>query len=170
LTGTVFHRSKVPLRTWLFVLFEMCANKNGMAARDIERKYGVAPKTAWFMAHRIREAMKRDAPGGLVGTIVSDETWVIGEPRNRHHHRAGVSKRRSGIDKTPAVALINAETGEACSAVLPNVDSTTLRKAMVKQELTWPTVCCGRTKPVTAPTWGDSSCLMKLSTTVRMST
>src|ERR1700683_3862896 len=50
MTGTIFHGSKVPLRTWLFVLFEMCANKNGFAAREIERKYGVAPKTAWFMA------------------------------------------------------------------------------------------------------------------------
>ena len=58
MTGTIFHGSKVPLRTWLFVLFEMCAAKNGMAAREIERKYGVAPKTAWFMAHRLREAMK----------------------------------------------------------------------------------------------------------------
>jgi transposase-like protein len=62
-TGTIFHGSKVPLRIWLFVFFEMCANKNGLAAREIERRYGVAPKTAWFMAHRIREAMKvRGAP------------------------------------------------------------------------------------------------------------
>jgi transposase-like protein len=63
LTGTIFHGSKVELRTWLAVVVEMCADKNGMAAREIERKYGVAPKTAWFMAHRIREAMKRQAPG-----------------------------------------------------------------------------------------------------------
>ena len=58
-TGTVFHGTQVPLHTWLMVVFEMCANKNGIAAREIERKYGVAPKTAWFMTHRLREAMKR---------------------------------------------------------------------------------------------------------------
>jgi hypothetical protein len=46
------HGSKVPLRTWLFVLFEMCASENGLAAREIERKYHVAPKTAWFIALR----------------------------------------------------------------------------------------------------------------------
>ena len=51
MTGTIFHGSKVPLRTWLLVVFEMCASKNGMAAREIQRKYGVAPKTAWYMAH-----------------------------------------------------------------------------------------------------------------------
>jgi transposase-like protein len=74
MTGTIFHGSKVPLRTWLFVVFEMAANKNGIAAREIERKYEVAPQTAWFMAHRIREAMKRRAPQSLVGTIVADES------------------------------------------------------------------------------------------------
>ena len=77
LTGTIFHGSKVELRIWLMVFVEMCANKNGMAAREIERKYGVAPKTAWFMAHRIREAMKSAPPHSLVGTIVADEpTWA----------------------------------------------------------------------------------------------
>jgi transposase-like protein len=61
-TGTVMHGSKVPLRIWLFVIFEMCANKNGIGAREIERKYGVASRTAWFMTRRLREAMKRRAP------------------------------------------------------------------------------------------------------------
>src|SRR5438067_4343062 len=59
LTGTIFHGTKMPLQTWLFVLFEMMANKNGIAAREIERKYAVTAKTAWFMTQRIREAMKR---------------------------------------------------------------------------------------------------------------
>ena len=56
------HGSKVPLRIWLFVIFEMCANKDGIAAREIERKYGVASRTAWFMIRRLREAMKRGVP------------------------------------------------------------------------------------------------------------
>ena len=57
------------------VFVEMCANKNGIAAREIERRYGVSPKTAWFMAHRIREAMKNHGGSGMVGTIVADETF-----------------------------------------------------------------------------------------------
>jgi transposase-like protein len=76
LTGTIFHGTKIELRIWLVVVIEMCANKNGMAAREIERKYGVAPKTAWHMAHRVREAMKRRAPGSMLGVIVADETYV----------------------------------------------------------------------------------------------
>jgi transposase-like protein len=66
ITGTVFHGTKVPLRTWALVIFEMCASKNGVSAREIERKYGVCPRTAWHMMHRIREAMKTD---GLVQTM-----------------------------------------------------------------------------------------------------
>ncbi len=145
ITGTIFHGSKVPLRTWLFVFFEMCANKNGLAAREIERKYGVAPKTAWFMAHRIREAMKVTAPEALLGTIVADETYIGGSPGRMN---AKTRRRLEGWDeepvqlepgaarpsqhtaKTPVVTLINKETGQARSKVVANVDGKTLQKAI----------------------------------------
>ena len=92
LTGTIFHGTKIPLRKWLFVIFEMCASKNGVAAREIERKYDLTAKSAWFMVHRIREAMKRDPLAGpLAGTVVADETWIGGKPKNRH-----ASTRRPG--------------------------------------------------------------------------
>ena len=144
MTGTIFHGSKVPLRTWLFVLFEMCASKNGMAAREIERKYGVAPKTAWFMAHRIREAMKSRSIDTLVGTIVADETWIGGDPKNRHGGSRYAIKSPVLIDptvphakakteKTPVLALINAETGEARSAVVADITGHTLRKVISEQ-------------------------------------
>jgi transposase-like protein len=58
LTRTIFHGTKIPLRKWLLVIFDMTSAKNGISAREIERKYGLTLKTAWFMAHRIREAMK----------------------------------------------------------------------------------------------------------------
>src|SRR3954452_12747183 len=71
LTGTIFHGSKIPVRIWIFVIFEMCSSKNGVAAREIERKYQVTPKSAWFMLHRIREATKRDPLAGLLsGRII----------------------------------------------------------------------------------------------------
>ena len=60
LTGTIFHGSKIPVRTWLLVIFEMCAAKNGISAREVERKYELTPKSAWYLCHRIREAMRRD--------------------------------------------------------------------------------------------------------------
>jgi transposase-like protein len=82
LTGTIFHGSKIPVRTWVFVVFEMASSKNGVSAREIERKYDLTPKTAWFMLHRIREAMKREPMSSLLsGRVVADETWFGGTRR-----------------------------------------------------------------------------------------
>jgi transposase-like protein len=132
ITGTIFHGSKVSLRTWLFVFFEMCANKNGIAAREIERRYGVAPKTAWHMTHRIREAMKSNAPLALMtGTVVADETWIGGEPKFRHA-KDRVGSKQGKTDKTAVMTLIDAETGEARSKVVANVSSKNLREVIEK--------------------------------------
>jgi len=65
-TDTIMHGTKVSLRIWILVIFEMVSSKNGVAGREIERKYGLCSRTAWFMMHRIREAMKSD---GLMGTM-----------------------------------------------------------------------------------------------------
>jgi hypothetical protein len=54
------HGTRIALRVWLLVIFELCSSKNGVAAREVERKYGVAARSAWFMLHRIREAMSHD--------------------------------------------------------------------------------------------------------------
>ena len=89
LVGTVLHGSKISVRTWVLVILEMCASKNGVSAREIERKYDLTPKSAWFMCHRIREAMRRDPLASLLsGTVAADETWFGGTPLT--------SRRRSG--------------------------------------------------------------------------
>lgn len=130
LTGTIFHGSKIPVRTWLLVVFEMCASKNGVAAREIERKYDLTPKSAWFMLHRIREAMKREPLAGLLrGTIISDETWYGGKPANRHGHRKGEGGQ--GVsDKTPIMSLVHKQTGEVRSTIVANVDGKNLRPVL----------------------------------------
>ena len=135
LTGTIFHGTRVSLRIWLFVLLEMTANKNGIAAREIERKYGVAPKTAWMMTQKIREAMANRDGSKMVGTIVADETWMGGEMKNRHaakRHELRKTRNHNG-DKTPVISIINADTGEARSAVITDVSGTTLREALAEE-------------------------------------
>lgn len=124
LTNTIMHGTKIPVRTWVFVLYEMCACKNGVAAREIERRYGVTPKSAWFMLHRIRAAMDNDGiPVLWTGRVQSDETWIGGKPSNRHGHKPG---KQGLTDKTPVVSLINEATGEVRSRVVPNVTGATL--------------------------------------------
>jgi len=135
LTGTIFHGSKVPVRLWIFVFFEMCANKNGIAAREIERKYGVAPKTAWFMTQRIREAMKSRGAPLMTGVIQADETWIGGDPAKMNaKQRAARDEKLKGTKaktaKTTVVALIEERSGEVRAKVVANVKASTLREAI----------------------------------------
>lgn len=78
LTGSVVHETHVPIRTRMFVIYDPCCNKNGVAALEIERCYDLTPKPAWSMRHCIPEA-KAHGPGAepFTGVIVSDETWSM---------------------------------------------------------------------------------------------
>lgn len=84
LTGTIMHGSHIPVRTWVFVFYEMVANANGLAAREVERKYGLSPKSAWFLLHRIREAVKREPAAGLLSEYV---LGLAGWHQPDVHHR-----------------------------------------------------------------------------------
>jgi hypothetical protein len=83
--GTVFERSKVPLHKWVLATHLMCSSKKGISAHQLHRTLGVTYKTAWFMAHRIREAMGEIPSGQLGGNgqpIEVDETyWGNKKPR-----------------------------------------------------------------------------------------
>jgi transposase-like protein len=131
LTGTIFHGTKIPVRTWCFLVFEMAASKNGISAREVERKYGLCPRSAWFALHRLRDAMRPGAADPLAGRIIADETWYGGKPRNRHGHDP--SKRMPGqTDKITIMALVSRETGEVRSRVVPNIRRDTLRQAIAE--------------------------------------
>lgn len=80
--GTVFERSKVPLNTWLFANHLLCSSKKGISSHQLSRMLGVTYKTAWFMSHRIREAMTptkaQQGPLGGAGKVVeADETYLL---------------------------------------------------------------------------------------------
>ncbi len=118
--GTVFERSKVPLNKWLMAVYLMCASKKGMSAHQIHRMLGVTYKTAWFMCHRIREAMQDDGSilGGGGGTVEVDETFwgnikPKGEKKGRgYHHKMKVLSLidRAGKKRSFKVDRVNAKT------------------------------------------------------------
>ena len=79
--GTVFERSHIPLNKWVLASHLYAASKKGMSAHQLHRMIGVTYKTAWFMAHRLREAMKEDVKssgplGGEGKTVEADETYI----------------------------------------------------------------------------------------------
>jgi len=92
--GTVFERSKIALHKWLLAAYLVCSSKKGMSSHQIHRTLGVTYKTAWFMTHRLREAMN-GTNDGLLGSggkpVEIDETYW-GETKrskargNKGHH------------------------------------------------------------------------------------
>lgn len=131
--GTVFERSKVPLNKWLLATYLMSSSKKGVSAHQIGRTLGVTYKTAWFMCHRIREAMGDDgsAPMGGDGKIVeADETVVGGKERNKRLSKRN-PKNVGGVGKQICFSLVE-RGGRVRSFHVANVSSKTLRPIITK--------------------------------------
>jgi transposase-like protein len=82
MSGTIFHDSHLPLPKWFIATYLMCESKKGMSANQMKRILGVSYKTAWYLCHRIRAAMREANPEPLNGTVEVDETYVGGRRRN----------------------------------------------------------------------------------------
>jgi len=124
--GTIFEDSHIPLNKWLMAIHLLCASKKGMSAHQLHRMLGVTYKSAWFMAHRIRHAMKQEPlKSKLSGTIEMDETYVGGRRR-----RIG-GRGRPSIDshKAPVVALVQ-RNGKVISRHVERVSSQNLRQIL----------------------------------------
>ena len=96
--GTVFERSKVPLTKWWMAAHMMNSGKNGVSAHEIHRALGVTYKTAWFMMHRLREAMTDLAPapmGGEGGQVQADETYWDNTSKRSKSYRKGLKRKAS---------------------------------------------------------------------------
>ena len=132
--GTVFESSKIALNKWLLCNHLLVSSKKGMSAHQIARMIGVTYKTAWFMMHRIREAMKAtdtSPMGGFGETIEADETYVGGKVTNRHaSQRFGDKKSSPFRDKQPVVSLVQ-RGGQVRSFHVAKVNGATLRGVLV---------------------------------------
>ena len=104
--GTIMHDSHLPLRKWFIAIYLMCESKKGISALQLKRTLGVAYKTAWYLCHRIREAMGNDPFEGptLLGIVEVDETLVGGKTKGKGRAYkgnktwvAGAIQRNGGI-------------------------------------------------------------------------
>jgi transposase-like protein len=123
--GTVFEDSRIPLRIWCYAFYRACASKKGISALQISRECHITYKSALFLMHRIRYAMAGPRKEiKLCGTVEIDETYVGGKPRYK-----GTSKRGSGTNKTPVLALVK-RGGDVRAQIIPSITGKTLRKAL----------------------------------------
>jgi transposase-like protein len=128
--GTVFERSKIALHIWLQAVYFLCSAKKGISSHQLHRTLGVSYKTAWFMSHRIREAMTNN-PAGLLGggggTVEADETfWGNNKPRKP-------SKGRGYAHKMKVFALVERK-GHVRSFHVADIKAKTL-SAIIRQHV-----------------------------------
>jgi hypothetical protein len=133
--GTLYERSHIPLNKWLLATHLLCSSKKGISAHQLFRNLGFGSyRTAWFMAHRIREGMapKKTAPMGGEGKVVeADTTYIGGKEKNKH-----VGKRTrgniGGMGKQIVHTLVE-RGGAARSNHISNISGKTLRSAVFGQ-------------------------------------
>jgi transposase-like protein len=91
--GTVFHRTKVPLRTWFWAIFFVARHKQGISALQLQKDTGVGSyETAWTMLHKLRSGLRARPESRLHGLVEADETYVGGVERGRRGGRQAGSK------------------------------------------------------------------------------
>ena len=124
--GTVFEASHVSMCHWLQATYLLTASKKGFSAHQLHRTLGVTYKTAWFMFHRLREAMRSGdlAPFGVGGGVVEvDETFIGHDKAIKPKHS---KKGRGYHHKHKVLALVDRSTGRAKSMVVDDLKAKTL--------------------------------------------
>lgn len=127
-TGSIFEGAHIPVGKWIYAIFLMCSSKKGVSANQLSRELDITYKSAWFMCHRVREAMLQEPLAGMLGTgpdaiVELDETYVGGKKKNnRHRNRTAAAGK-----KTAVMTLIDRE-GEVKTVKVDNVRKGTLQR------------------------------------------
>ncbi len=140
--GTLYERSHIPLHKWLYATHLLCSSKKGMSALQLHRMLGVSRKSAWFMAHRIREGMRETNPtpmGGEGQIVEADETY-FGNARGARMKdvllpgKGWVKRGAGGEAKFKVVSLVE-RGGRARSVHIPYITSNAVRKVLPQNVL-----------------------------------
>ena len=124
-TDTVLQSSNISLDKWAIAFYLYMTNLKGVSSMKLHRDLGITQKSAWHMAHRIRETLAVTG-NKFVGPVEVDETYIGGKERNKHADkklRAG----RGPVGKTAVVGMKDRETGQIASQVVEHTDAPTLQ-------------------------------------------
>jgi transposase-like protein len=137
-TGTVFEDSPLGLEKWLPATWLIASAKNGISSYELSRSLGVTQKSAWFMLHRIREAMKNGSilkmGGRNGGPLEVDETFVGPKPQKMHRERRlRMQTAEHGNRKAIVMGILDRESRQIRAKVIPNVKRETLQAAILNE-------------------------------------
>jgi transposase-like protein len=129
--GTIFEDSPLPLSSWFVAVWSVANAKNGISSCELARALGTTQKTAWFMLHRVRLAMKTGTFRKMSGTTESDETYIGGLAKNMHKSRRDrVITGTGGVNKSIVHGLLERHTDKASrvkAKVIPNAKKGTVQ-------------------------------------------
>jgi transposase-like protein len=134
--GTIFEESPIALDKWLTAIWLIANCKNGISSYEIARHVGVTQKSAWFMLHRIREALRNRswAKLGGNGPVEVDETFVGPNPRKMHTDKREARYRAiSARPNVPVMGMLDRDNRQVRAKVVPNVKRETLQTAILDQ-------------------------------------
>ncbi len=132
--GTIFEASHIPMRIWLQAIFLIASSKKGISSNQLHRTLGITLKSAWFLSHRIREAMA-SSPDGLLGqggeTVEADETYIGNSARSIAGKAARAAGVQYGGDHKEKVVAVVERNGQVRSFHVQNIDGPTLKNVLV---------------------------------------
>jgi len=105
-TCTIFEKSKIPLHKWLLAFYKIVTARKGISSMQISKELGITQKSAWFMLHRVREAMKSGKENYIFsGVVECDETYIGGKKHNKHWDKKLI-EGRGAVGKTPIFGMV----------------------------------------------------------------
>lgn len=122
-SGTIFHKSDTPLRSWFHAIFLMASTKTGISAKQLQRELGVTYKTAWRMFKQIRKLMDENV-NPLTGQVEVDETYIGGKKSGK--------RGRGALGKSKVLGLVE-RNGKAIAQIIPDVKAKTLLPIIEKR-------------------------------------
>ena len=124
-TGTVLQSSNIPLNKWALAFYLYMTNLKGVSSMKLHRDLGITQKSAWHMAHRIRETLAVTG-NKFAGPVEVDETYIGGKERNKHESKK-LNAGRGPVGKAAVVGMKDRDTGQITSEVVEATDAPTLQ-------------------------------------------
>ena len=124
-TKTPMESSKLGFQVWAVALYQVTTNLKGVSSMKLHRDLGITQRSAWFLAHRLREAWK-DQGSQFAGPVEVDETFIGGKEKNKHANKK-LKAGRGAVGKAIVVGAKDRDTNRVSATVVGNTDAKTLQ-------------------------------------------